>query len=341
VGGLDTRESVSVPNIAHKVSSAAWNSGLALGAFSLTAFILGPPATALVETTVKAVVTHDVGFPQMETVIEEAAPVQTTVVLAGVASMVRLVDVSARNLLGEVPLGPRPGSLGSSFALRSELRMPRRSDASSASNRATTSSSAASAPWYITVLVSVIVMIVSAAVSVLIYKNTRRNQVEDQLRQRMEQADRDRLEDTRREQKLLAEQRRNEREDRDAEYQDVNTALREVNTLVAAASRRQVLFTGDFNFESLQNQIDRVVGNSTPADLKSPLDKLAVCVREVQDHVLPTREEFEAQRAQAVTGYDYTGICKRAAELLTAVQELGKVHSEAYEALRKWARVDV
>jgi hypothetical protein len=184
-------------------------------------------------------------------------------------------------------------------------------------------------------------MIVSGVVSVLIYKNTRRNQVEDQLRQRMEQAERDRLEDTRREQELLAQQRRNEREDRDAEYQDVNTALREVNTLVAAASRRQVLFTGDFNFEGLQNQIDRVVGNSTPPDLKSPLDKLAVCVRKVQDHVLPTREEFEAERALAVTEYDYTGICKRAAELLTAVQELGKAHSEAYEALRKWARVDV
>jgi hypothetical protein len=324
-----------VPNISHKTRTAVWSSGVVLGAVAV-AVLAGGGATTLAESTVHATAVHDSNLPPMHRALKDAAPTKDHSVLAGVVS-VALVQIAPAALLGDPSSTSRSNLLAPLAGARWEAITLRRSTSAS---RPGAAPSTASAPWYVTLLASLAAAILSALVSVMIYAKTRRNQLEDLVGQRLRQAERERLEDARREQELTVRQRRNEREDRDAEYQDVNKVLREVNTLVQAAARQQVLFSGDYDFEALQRHIDRIVGNSTPPDLKPTLDKLAACIREVQNHVLPTQDQFDAQHP-TVTGDDYSTICRRAAQQRTAVEELSTAHRDAYDALRAWARVDV
>ena len=325
-----------VPNLTKQARSVLCRGAMTLSLATVAVLAISAPATALAEAGVSAT-GHD-GLAHVSQLIDKAAPEEASAVMIGVVSMVHLVQVASWPLLDVSAAGPQPNALAPLAGVRTEVVAQRRS--SGASRQRTASSDTASAPWYVTAVISILCTIAAAAVSLRVAARTRRYQVRDLADQRVRETERERLEEQRQVQARTEEQRRNERQDRDAEYQDINAVLREVNTLVAAAERRQVLFTGDYDFDGLQHHIDRIVGNSTPPDLKPPLDKLAVCIREVQQHVLPTQDDFDAGHPN-LNGSDYTSICYRAAQQRTAVEELSIAHREAYEALRAWARVDV
>jgi hypothetical protein len=302
-----------------------------LGAAGLACLAFQAPAATLMETSLKAVVSHGAGLADVGQLIESTVPEKTHTMLAGVVSMAPLLSLDTS------PMGPRSHAFGP-LAARTDVVPQRR--AVGTSRQRIASSETASAPWYITVVSTLLAAFLTAAVSLRIAARARRDQVRDLAEQRMRDAERERLEDLRREQEIAAQQRRNERQDRDAEYQSMHTVLQEANTLVVAANRTQVLFDGDYDFDGLQRHIDRIVGNGTPPDLKPSFDKLAVCIRDVRHNVLPTQDDFDASHPR-LTGTDYTAICLQAAKQRTAVEELSTAHCDAYEALRTWARVDI